>query len=85
MSGIFGLFRNQFYINILKFQTGLYRLIVRYTGNCDLTEQLVLEALQWFQTFKQYYSCVVGKKDPDPNPTVTIKFGSQTRIFSNLK
>ena len=52
---------------------------MRYTGNCDLTEQLVLEALQWFETFKQYYSCVVEKKDPEVNPTVQIKTGLKNR------
>ena len=62
-----------FLVKLILLQNGLFKLIVRHTKNCDLTERLLLESLQWFETFKQYYSCVIDKKDPDPTPHVEIK------------
>jgi hypothetical protein len=58
---------------VTQCQSGLFKLIVRNMLNCDLTERLLLESLQWFETFKQFYSCVTERKDPDPNPLVQIK------------
>ena len=55
------------------FQNGLFKIIVRHTSDCDLTENLLLQALQWFETFKQFYTCVVDHKEPDQNAQVKIK------------
>ena len=43
-------------------QVGLYRYIIRYTFNCRHTEDMLLRALQWFEYFKQYYSCIIGTR-----------------------
>jgi len=53
-------------------QVGLYRFIIRYTFNCRHTEDMLLRALQWFEYFKQYYTCIIDHKSP-PNATTKLE------------
>lgn len=74
---------------ITQCQNGLFKLIVRNTENCDLADRLLLESLQWFESFKQFYSCVVEKKDPEKYPLVKIKpfddrLKAQTFLLTSL-
>ena len=41
-------------------EIGIYRLIIRFTKNCNFTEDLVLRTLQWFEYFKQVTKAFQG-------------------------